>query len=241
MGQPNPPGDIPLIEGLGSEWNEFVNAIPEDKRAEFGPKLRERISAYEPLKQWEDLHKSGITPEHASTALSIYTVLENNPREVYDTLAKHLGITPQQAQQVVEEIEEGDEDDPRIRKMQQQIDTLSQIALAKNQQETQSRLEQEQDAALDKEMTALKKKYGDFPEDEVIMRMLYSNITAEQAYQEYTGRVSEIQKRRPSPMILGSGGAVPPQAIDPKKLSTSETKNLVTQMLQHANQENRRS
>lgn len=245
MVQPNPPGDIPLIEGLGSEWNELVNYIPEDKRSEFAPKFKERIGSieqqYEPLKQWEDLQKSGITPEHAGTALSLFSIIENNPREVYETLGKHLGITTQQAKEVVEAVEDGDQDDPRIIKMQQQIDTLAQIELAKHRQNTEEQRIQEQDAALEAEIKGIQKKYGtDIPEDEIIMRMIHFNMNAEQAYQAYAERVSEIQRRRPSPMIMGSGGAVPHQSIDPKKLNNAETKNYVAQLLRHANQERNR-
>ncbi len=75
MGQPNPPGDLPLIEGLSAEWNEFVSAFPEEQRNVLGPKLKERISNYESsiesYKQWDDLQKSGITADQAGIALNI--------------------------------------------------------------------------------------------------------------------------------------------------------------------------
>jgi hypothetical protein len=238
MGQPTPPGDIPLYEGLGTEWNDIVSAIPEDRRAELGPKIKERLSGYEPLQQYADLHKSGITAEQAGTALNLFSIIENNPREVYETLGKHLGITAEAAKEAVEELEEENGDDPRIQTLQQQVDTLAQIALAQRKMSTEERQNAEADAALDKEITELKNKYGkDLPEDEIIMRMIHKNLTAEQAYQEYSGRVAEIQKRRPAPMIMGQGGAIPSRAIDVKKLDNKGTKNLVAQMLDHANAE----
>jgi hypothetical protein len=67
------------------------------------------------------------------------------------------------------------------------------------------------------------------------MRMLHKNMSAEEAYAEYSGRVSEIQKRRPAPVIMGAGGSVPNRGIDVKKLDNEGTKNLVAQMIQHAN------
>ena len=235
MGQPNPPGDLPLIEGLDSSWNEFVSAIPEDRRAELGPKLKERVSGYSALTGWEDLHKSGITPDQASTALGLFATIENNPREVYDTIGKHLGITASQAEDIVEQLEEN-EGDPRLATLQQQVEVLTQIALAQRQMTAQEAQQAEQDKAVEKEISDVIKKYGDVPEDELVMRMLHKGMTAEQAYQEYTGRANELMKRRPAPRIMGSGGVAPSNAIDVKKLDNAGTKSLVAQMIEHANQ-----
>lgn len=237
MGQPTPPGDVPLVEGLGSEWNEFVSAFPEDKRAELGPKLKERVSGYESLEPWREFQKSGITPEHADTAINLFSLIENDPKQVYEAIGNHLGITPAQVKEAVKELEEVSDDDPRVATLQQQVDTLTQIMLAQRQMTAQEQQAAEQDQALNEELEGIKKKYGDVPEDEILMRMLHKNMTAEQAYEEYTGRVSEIQKRRPAPMIMGSGGVVPNRAIDVKKLDNAQTKSLVAQMLDHANAE----
>lgn len=239
MGQPNPPGDLPLIEGLDSSWNDFVSAIPEDKRAELGPKLKERISGYESqvksFEPWAEFQKSGVTPEHAGTALQVFSVIENNPKEVYEAIGRSLGITTAEAKEVVKEIEAGDPEDPRIKTLQEQVDTLAQITLAQRQLSTQEQEAAEQDELLENELGDLKKKYGDFPEDEIVMRMLHKGLTAEDAFAEYNGRVTEIQKRRPAPMIMGSGGTIPSKAIDPTKLDSKSTKQLVAQMLDHAN------
>jgi len=239
MGQPIPPGDnVPLVEGLDASWNEFVSYIPEDKRAEFAPKFKERISSYEPLRQWEDFHKAGITPESATTALNLMSTIENDPKQVYETIGKYLNITPAQAQEVVEQVQEADQEDPRIAKLQQQFETLSQIMLAERQQSSQAQLVSQQEAAVDKEISDAMNKYGQVPEDEILMRMIHKGMTAEQAHQEYTGRVSEIRKTRPAPTILGAGGQIPTsRAIDPTKLDSKGTKQLVAQMLDHANAE----
>lgn len=241
---PTPPGDLPLIEGLDSGWNEFVSAIPEDRRAELGPKLKERVSSYESLKQWEDLQKSGITPDFADTALRVYSALENNPRDVYEAIGKSLGISTQQAKEVVEEIQDADpNEDPRIARMQQQLDTMSQIMLGQRDMSMREKQQAEADAALEKELDSVKSKYGsdpNFNEEEIVMRMLHMNMSAEEAYQNYAGRVTEIQKRRAAPFVMGSGGHVPSSSIDVTKLNNKDTKNLVAQMLTHANNENNR-
>jgi hypothetical protein len=240
VGQPTPPGDLPLIEGLDPSWNEFVSAIPEDRRAELGPKLKERISGYEPLRQWEQFQKSGITPDQAGTALNLFTLIENDPKQVYDVIAKHLNLTPAETKAVVEEIQDAkdDGDDPRIKRMEQQLETLAQIALTQRQMSAQEKLEAQEEANLSKELDALKTKYGsNFDEEQIVMRMIHKGVTAEQAYQEYEGMVNGIRSRRPAPMVMGAGGAIPNRAIDPKKLSSQDTRKLVAQMLEHANNE----
>lgn len=235
MTQATPPGDLPLYEGLGVEWNDIVGAFPEEKRAELAPILKSRIDAYEPLKQWENFQKSGITPEYAGTALDVFKLIEDNPREIYNTIGKYLGVTPQEAKEVVEAIEDDNGDDPRIKSMQEQIETLGQIALAQRNQTTAEKQAAQEEALLEKELSALKKKYGDdVDEEEVIMRMYNKNLTAEQAHLEYSAKVTALRARRPAPMLMGGGGAVPRKDIDVTKLNSADTKNLVTQMLENA-------
>ena len=234
------PEGTPLFEGLGPEWNDVVGAFPEDKRTELATALKSRIDQYEPLKQWEDFQKSGITPDQAGQALNIYSTLENDPRRIYEAIGKHLGITAQQAEKVVEEIEETDDDvDPRFKTLQQQVETMSQILLMNKQQETQATLRAEGEASLQRDLDGLKKKYGDIDEQEVIFRMLHADMTPEQAYADYTKKFDQIRARRPSPLVMGGGGQVPQKAIDPTKLDSKETKNLVAQMLQHAAEQNK--
>ena len=239
MGQPTPPGDVPLIEGLDSSWNEFVSAIPEDKRSEIGPKLKERVSAFEPLKGYEDFHKSGVTPDKVGQALNLYSIIENNPKQVYDLIGESLGITAAQAKDVVEELEDADEDDPRfaeIASLKQQVETLVAIQLAQRDQQTAAQQAAEADKAVENELTSLKKKYGseNVDEEQIIMRMIQKNQSAEDAYKEHQAYVEQIRARRPAPTIMGGGGSVPNRAIDPTKLDNKATKNLVAQMLESA-------
>lgn len=248
MGQPTPPGDMPLIEGLPVEWNDIVSGFPEDKRAEFGPKIKERLSSYESTQQayepWRNLQDSGLTPELASTAATLYRLIESDPRQVYETIGKHLGISPQQAQEVVQDVKEDAEDeDPRFAKLstlEKQVQVMSQILLGQRDMEAQEKAKAEADAALDKELKTLKAKYSDVDEEQVVMYMLQHNTNAEEAYKAYTERDDRIRSRRPAPFVLGSGGHIPTnKPIDPKTLSPADTKSLVAQMMQQGQNEAR--
>lgn len=241
MGQPTPPGDIPLIEGLDASWNEFVSAIPEDKRAELGPKLKERVSSFDALKPWEDFNRSGIKPEDAHTALQLVATVDSNPRAIYDAIGKHLGITSAEAKEVVKEIDKAEAEggsSAELEALKNQIATISQIMLAQRDESSQKQLAAQADAELNREIQDVMKKLGTVPEDEIVMRMLQKGMTAEQAHQEYTARVSEIRKTRPAPYVLGTGGSIPAKAIDPTKLDGKATRNLVAQMLEHRQAEN---
>jgi DNA-binding transcriptional MerR regulator len=243
MGQPTPPGDnVPLYEGLDPSWNDIVSAFPEDRRNDLAPLLQSRVSEiekrYEPLKQYEDFAKSGVSPDQVSTALSVYSTIENSPERVYKMLGDYLGVSAKEAKEAVQQVQDADPDeDPRIATMQQQLDTLMKIKVAEHQQNTQQQMVAEQEAALDRELKALQKKYGDFDEEQILMRMQHKGVSAEDAYKEYDAMVSNIRRTRPAPMVLGQGGQIPRNAVDPTKLDSKDTKNLVAQMLAHANQQ----
>lgn len=241
MGQPIPPGDnVPLYEGLDSSWNDFVSVIPEDKRSAFAERVNGIHKEYEPLKQWEEFHKSGITPDHATTAVNLFATIENNPRQIYDAIGKHLGITPQQAEEVVEAIQEDDGSDPRIATLARQVEAMAQIMLGQRQQEVRSQAEAEADARLDKMLGDLKKKYPDVDEEEILWRMDKFDMSPEEAYQAHMSKVTGYRTSRPAPALLGQGGHVPRNVIDPTKLNAAGTKSLVAQMFEHDNAERRR-
>lgn len=235
--QPTPPGNAPLYEGLDAEWNDIVGAFPEDKRAELAPKLKERLDQFAPLKEYEDFSKSGVTPKQINEALDISTLINSNPRQVYDKIAEYLGISREEAKEVVEEVEEAEEaGDPRYDAMKKQLDILSQIIVEERQAQTKAQLDAQADAAIDKELSGLKKKFGDIDEEMVLLYM-NKGLTAEQAYQAYVKRDSEIRQRRPAPTLLGSGQAVPNQRVDYTKLTSEDTKKWVAQMVEHSRQE----
>ena len=234
MGQPTPPGDLPLYDGLGAEWNDVFGVIPEDKRGEIGAVIKSRISDYDnrlnSYKNWDDVVKTG-NPDQVKTALGIYNLVENRPQEVYELLGRHLGISTQQAKEVAETVEGSDSDDPRIVEMQKRIDTMTQIMLAQKQDEVRLSQEAEAEAALNKEMDSLRNKYGKFDEEQILLRMVHKGLSAEDAYKEYEGMVSQIRSTRPAPMLLGQGGSIPRQGVDPRSLNSKDTKDLVANIL----------
>src|SRR3990170_3385601 len=239
MTEPNPAdAGIPLVENGNPAWNPYLQYVPAEKRQEVVPLLQEWDKRYNKLNEeyapWQEFSKAGV-----------YSVLENQPQVVYESLGQFLGITPKEAKEAVEELEEDApgtvesiENDPRFQTLKQQVDTLAQITLAQRQQDQQSQLEKQQEQELDAELTKLKKEKGDFPEEEIIMRMLHMDMSPEEAFNHYEGLVSEARKRRPAPFLLGTGaGTIPKPSVDVKSLDSAGRKELMTQMLRHAIQE----
>lgn len=237
MTMPTPPGDIPLYDGLSPEWNDVLGAIPEDLRGTVGPVLKSKVSSYEEklnsYKSWDDVIKSG-DPEQVKTALGVYQTIENRPQEVYELLGRHLGISTAEAKKVADAVENDESGDPRIEEMQRRMDAMTQILVGKHQEELRSAQLKEQEDALTKELSDLKTKYGDYDEEQILLRMSHKGISAEEAYKEYEAMVDSIRRTRPAPMVLGSSGGIPRQGVDPRKLDSKDTKNLVTQLLQQS-------
>lgn len=247
---PNPgEAGIPLVEGGNPAWNDVLQYVPEDKRAEVVPKLKEWDSSYQTVQQsyneWKALSDQGIKAEDAQLAVNVLSMLEHDPKRVYDALGAHLGISAEEAQEVIEggqglEAQEQAAQelgiDPEVlNSLNQRVDALTRIALAEKQEKDVAKEEVE----LDRELKALEKAHGVFPEEEVIMRMMHKGLSAEEALNDYMAYEEQLLSRRPSaPRLLGSsGGRVPNQQIDVTKLDGKGTRDLVAQMLTASNAE----
>jgi hypothetical protein len=237
MTNPTPPGDIPLYDGLGAEWNDVFSAIPEDIRGTVGSAIKGKVSSYDEklnsYKSWDDVIKNG-DPDFVKTAIGVYQSVENRPKEVFELLGRHLGISTEQAKEVAQELEDDNSGDPVVAQLKQQVDTLSQIILSQKQEEIKNSQLQQQEAALAKELDAVKAKYGEFDEEQILWRMDVKGMSAEDAYKDYEKMVDGIRTKKPAPMVLGQSGSIPRQAIDPRKLDDKDTKNLVAQLLQQS-------
>lgn len=261
MGEPTPPtpgnANIPLVQGVDPQWNSILQYVPEDKRSEVVPHISQYEQQYKPITEkyenWKSVVDSDLTPAQVEQAVTVLDALEHRPQEVYELLGKHLGVTPGQAQQMVENAglnnnnpeNEPDPNDPlskidltqhpEFARLKHGHDLMAQVLLAEKQTQEQQRVQQEQDQALEKELSELKAKVGDFPEDEILMRMGYKELSAEEAFTEWQKSADQIRQRRPSPFVLGSqGGLIPKPPLDVKSLDSKGTKNLVAEMLAEA-------
>lgn len=230
-------------------WNEFLDVVPKELHGQVTPLLekwdkgvQERFtkvqSEYEP---WKEFNSAGVDPDTARFALNLLNSLNDNPQMVYKAIGDYYklgGVDPKETEQGRIE-PKPDQDDPYAAKIANLERNNAVVAQALIQQH-EARQAAEQDAALDAELSGLRKQYGDYNE-QYVLAMMQNGLTAKQAVENYFNfREAEIKRYVPKPLIMGgNGGMAPGNSVDVRKLSESGTKDLVVQMLQATAQQNR--
>jgi hypothetical protein len=233
--------------GLNPAWGEALSAIPEQFHGVLTPHFQQwdqaaqkRIeSANEQLKSYEgykDFVDHGISAEDLAQGYQLMYQLNTNPQAVYSALAEAYGLGGNEAES--EEVEEEEEEsstfqDPRVDQLQEGLDLVAQTILGQQQREEAQRA----DAELDAEIEGLKAKHPNFDE-RYVLSLVANGATFEEAAQSYEKLVGNILQQNPrpfAPQVMGNSGGgtgLPSQAIDPRKLSGVERRNLVAQMVQ---------
>lgn len=248
------------VPGLNPAWQPVLELLPEQFHTVVTPHFQKwdkeaqsRIeTANNSLKEFEaykPLLEHGITFDEVSNGLRLAYELNNNPENVYNALveAYKFGQQPQDNAPASGN-EESEEDDliaklpPEIKaQLGQQGDllqTVAQIVLNDAQAKQQATADKE----LDDELNAAREKFGEYDEKWVLSLMQASNISAEEAVQEFVNFKQSLAPKPFAPTLLGGstggGAGIPSNAIDPTKLSGKETRNLVVEMLAKAAQQN---
>jgi hypothetical protein len=237
----SPDSGIPLADGLDPEWNSVLGAVPEDKRTEVATYLKDWNSKYTKLQEdytpWAGYKDKGYDPKYMDQAVTVMDALTYRPEEVYEAMKKHFGPKDTPTPQPVEPTTEPSEgvaditQHPEFQRLKKIADMSAQVLLADRQTKEQSAREASEAAKLDEELGALKKKFGeDIPEKEIVMRMATYDMTAEEAYKDFAEFATTIRKK-PAPFVLGSGGPIPREPIDPRKMTSEQRSNLFAQFL----------
>lgn len=245
------PADMPLVEGGNPAWNDVLQYIPEDKRTEVVPKLKEWDQSFQEVQSklapWKEFADGQVDPDTATLALSVLNSIENNPQAAYEAIGKHLGISTKEAKAAVEEIQDDAQQQQQQQEsgssisqqqfdlLQRRSDAMAQILLANKQQDDLAQQEQQ----LDQELTALKTEKGEFPEQEIVMRMMHNDMSAAEAYDDYNKFEEDLFKqRKQAPRVLSGGGMIPQPSVNPTQLDRKGTKDHVAQLLIQAQQQN---
>lgn len=236
-------------QGSNPAWNEFLEAVPQEFHEKVTPILQkwdtgvnERFnkvhSEYEP---WQQVVKSGVDPETTQFAINLLSQMNDNPKMVYDAMRDYYKFDAQQSAQGNNSGQGQNEpiqEDPyanRFSAIEEQNRVMADILL--RQRETE--LNAQADNELDREMSQLAQKYGKFDE-RYVLAMMQNGYSGEQSVQQFQSFQQEAVKNyAPKPLIMGSGGGIPGQQINPTKMSDKATKDLVTQMLEAAAYERR--
>lgn len=265
MGTPTDPGAVTEVQGGNSDvsdapgpnpaWNDVLNVLPEQFHSVVTPHFQkwddaanQRIeSVNSQLKTFQDYQpfvEHGITAKEIENGLRLVYEINNNPQNVYDSLAKAYNFGQQQQQTAqkpsTQDNDEGDENNaisPEIlQKLQGQegiLQAVAQIVL----NDARAKRDAQADAELDKELSSLQAEYGDDYNERYVLAMMQNGMSGKEACDSFKEMRSSLSPQPFAPNVLGSSGGgsgVPSQAIDPTKLSGKETRNLVAQMLEQA-------
>lgn len=240
---------------INPAWNDVLGLIPQTLHSQITPhfqkwdqnyqnSIQKVHSQYEP---WKPFVEGGIDPENVNFSLGLMNAISENPQEVVNAIQTWMqeeGVEQgQQGQQTgqqgqFDQTPQYDPSDitshPKFVEMEEALQTMAQIML----QQRESEQSVQQDQELEEELGRLKQEHGDFDENYVISICANSDgeISLEDAIQMDQERTQTILsgRRQPGPPVLGSGGAFPNSVPDPRKLGSTDTRNLVASMLQQA-------
>ena len=232
------PAWSPLLEKIPSQLHPMVTPHLSEWDKNFQTELQKVQSKYAP---YEEILGSGVDPQRLQQALGFFELAESDPQRVYNEMAKFYGYGQEDQGQQVQDSEVDDpfgevDDDPRLAQLQQQQEAIAQLLLTQHEQEQLRQAE----AQVETEINGIRETHPDLTEDEEIMifRLATSNqSTLEEAAAElfkYKESVSQstLQGQPHAPSVISATGALPGQPpIDPRKLDSKGTKNLVAQML----------
>lgn len=234
-------GDAP---GPNPAWNDVLSVIPAEYHEKITPHFQQwdqsaqqrieqvnsRVKDFEP---YQPFVEHGIDPSELENGLRLLYEINNNPQGVWDALGKAYNLAGESGGAGASgEDPEPQYQDPRFGDLQQGLELVSQIVL----NEQQAKVAAQADVELDRELSDLKSKHGDYDE-RYVLAMMQSGMSGEQAIQSYQGLRNNLLQNNPRPFapnVMGSSGGgtgYPSQAIDPTKLSPKDTRSLVAQML----------
>lgn len=232
-------------------WNEFLEVVPQELHGQVTPILekwdkgvQERFtkvqSEYEP---WKEFSGAGVDPETVRFGLNVLRSLEENPQMVYKAIGDYYKLNDAAKPGTEQgQTEPKPDDDPlskydsRFAEIERQNQLMAQVLI----RQSEAKKEAEEDSRLDTELKSLRKEYGDYNEQFVLAQMQNGSSAKDAVETYFNWRDAEVKRHVPRPLIMGgNGGYVPGQHTDVKKLNESGTKNLVVQMLQAAQEQNR--
>jgi hypothetical protein len=234
-------------------WQEFLDALPTSLHGQVTPILekwdkgvQQRFSdihtEYEPYKSFKE---QSVDPETINYALGIVNALNEDPRQVYDSLAEYYKFEATAAEMVPANGESIDGEwnpetesytDPRIAKLEEGVQLMAQMLM----DEQQAKAQAAEDSKLSTELADLKTKFGDYDENFVLGRMLNGDTpeAAVKAYQDIVNNIQTNNNRPPAPKVIGGGGAgVVSKSVNPASLTESQRKAYIVESLKKAAQE----
>ena len=216
----------PLVEPIFKEWDQGVQ--------ERFTKSQEQYEPWKPVLEIGD-------PNLALQSVQLAQALDANPEEVLKALAEAYQVQLGEAPPVTPEPEgdpDGDEvlTDPRLEQHEKMLQTIGQHLLSEQQQ----RQQEAEDQALEAELKRLEGEHGAF-DQQYVLTLMANGHTPDDAVKAYKAKVDEIlaaQRAAAAPNVVPASGGIPSTTqVDPSKMGSQDTKNLIVSMLKAANEQ----
>lgn len=220
------------------KWETVLSQIPPELHAKVAPELakwdrgvQQQFQKYAP---WKDVLSSGMDPNAAQQAIALARSMQEDPRGVYDAMAKHYNFEQAQAalQDAKDDLEEANPWEAGYKELQQRVDLLGRALLSNYEKEQETVKAQQQDAELDKALKAAAQKFGPAWNEQKALQIIKGFDTVEEAYDFYL-HGGQSSQQRPAPRVMGTGSTFPQFGNKrPADLDDSERVKLITQMIE---------
>jgi len=227
------------VESPDSLLNPFLSGIPEADRDLVGKYVKDWDANV--TKKFQAIHDSykpykelGMEPDKLAEAVNIYRIIDQEPERVLEILQEMLKVEngevePVITQPVVPEYEGLPQ--PFVEKFSQMETSLERFNNFIESQE-QQKIEAQQFQELDTLLERMHTKHGDF-DDEYVIAKLAAGMSPEDSISSYTKLVEKLTapKSSPAPSLLGGAGGVPTGQVNPKEMTSAETRDFIARAL----------
>jgi len=238
--------------GINPAWNDALNDIPREYHEKviphfknwdtgFNTQLQKVHSQYEAYKPYEPFVQNQVPFEEVQQGYGLLRAIYENPQGVIGAIQQAFNLgEPVDDQGVAEEIpdETAYAQLPpnvvaQLQRQDQMLNTMAQIMAKEREQQ----LAYNEGIKLDKYLASLHEQHGDFDEGIVLQLAAQMDGNIDSAFQAYQNAIQQEVSRRNSPVaprLISPGGSAPSNAIDPRKLNSRQTKDLIVDMLKAA-------
>lgn len=245
--------------GAHPAWNDMLGVIPQELHEQVLPHLRNWDQNVQKVQQqfapYREFSQGGWTPDRLRQAVGVAQAIEQNPRGFMDVLRRHFG--DDEAEEMVQSGPQGNdwqgqlppEMAQQLQALQERQEVIAQVIM--NDRQTQA------DAQEDRELQsfydyvsqtnptykALNEQANGLAE-RIVNGFLSQGMTGQQAvdsFMQFVQHTGAFHNRPKPPPVMGSGGGGligSNQKTQVAKLSGSETKNLVAEILRGATASN---
>lgn len=237
--------------GINPAWNDALNDIPKEFHHKVIPHLQkwdsgvnerfQRVqSQYEPYKAYEPFVQNQIPFEEVQQGYGLLRAIYEDPAKVITAIQQAFNLGQPVLEQGETEVEDpgeyanvSPEVMAQLQRQEQMLNAMAQIMT--RQREAQMAASEGQ--KLDKIMADLHKEHGEFNDEVVLHIAAQMNGDIGAALGVYQNAVQQEMARRNAPRaprLISPGGSAPSNAIDPRKLNSRQTQDLIVDMLKAA-------